>query len=792
MGADFIIKMKIKAKNLTKGFFAGLLVLFILSGSVFSQSLTPTYIRNVKVSQLSDSEIRVIKKEMDKNNMSMATLENLAITNGMSPSDFVTLKTRIEALAPEVNESNVEQGTIVAERVIEFDDNAIKGSQLFGSEIFTNASLSFEPNSSMATPSNYILGAGDELQIVIYGIQEYAGSATVTKEGKINIPIVGQVFVNGLTFEAARTQIKKAATRIYGSLASGQSQISITLSKIRTIRVTIIGAKKSGNYSVSSLSTVFNALHIAGGPDINGSYRNIELIRNNKVIRTIDIYKFLTKGDQSDNLNLLENDVIRIPVYESRVKIEGNVKRPGIFEMLPTENFNDLLNYCGGFDEAAYRKIIKLVQNSDNGLKIIDMTEDEYQNYTPKGGDVFKVSQMLSNYDSKVSIKGSVYRPDDYEFEDSLTIRRLIAKAGGLTPDAFLNRALLIRQKDDLTKEVLDVDISALYRGDKTIYLRKNDELYISSIFDLKNQHKVHISGQVKNSGEYPYIENLKLYDLIFLAGGLQDNASRIVEVASIIVKDEKAGDNTKVSNVRVIEIDTLLLDQTKNIALYPYDMVQIRKKPVFERQQFVQVSGEVEYPGNYVIADKKERILDIINRSGSLTYDADKNSIKVVRKVNRIMGDSLVEHLVTIPINYDKLTKNPSSRKNLTLQQGDQIVVGKKVETVKILGNVQLNSEIPFSGRRMKRYIGDVGGFTDKADKKRIYVIYPNGVAGRTTSFLGIKDYPRVRPGSEIIVPTLEEVEKEKLSLIELASIAGIIGSLSGMTVAIINLLSK
>jgi protein involved in polysaccharide export with SLBB domain len=784
--------MKIKAKNLTKGFFAGLLVLFILSGSVFSQSLTPTYIRNVKVSQLSDSEIRVIKKEMDKNNMSMATLENLAITNGMSPSDFVTLKTRIEALAPEVNESNVEQGTIVAERVIEFDDNAIKGSQLFGSEIFTNASLSFEPNSSMATPSNYILGAGDELQIVIYGIQEYAGSATVTKEGKINIPIVGQVFVNGLTFEAARTQIKKAATRIYGSLASGQSQISITLSKIRTIRVTIIGAKKSGNYSVSSLSTVFNALHIAGGPDINGSYRNIELIRNNKVIRTIDIYKFLTKGDQSDNLNLLENDVIRIPVYESRVKIEGNVKRPGIFEMLPTENFNDLLNYCGGFDEAAYRKIIKLVQNSDNGLKIIDMTEDEYQNYTPKGGDVFKVSQMLSNYDSKVSIKGSVYRPDDYEFEDSLTIRRLIAKAGGLTPDAFLNRALLIRQKDDLTKEVLDVDISALYRGDKTIYLRKNDELYISSIFDLKNQHKVHISGQVKNSGEYPYIENLKLYDLIFLAGGLQDNASRIVEVASIIVKDEKAGDNTKVSNVRVIEIDTLLLDQTKNIALYPYDMVQIRKKPVFERQQFVQVSGEVEYPGNYVIADKKERILDIINRSGSLTYDADKNSIKVVRKVNRIMGDSLVEHLVTIPINYDKLTKNPSSRKNLTLQQGDQIVVGKKVETVKILGNVQLNSEIPFSGRRMKRYIGDVGGFTDKADKKRIYVIYPNGVAGRTTSFLGIKDYPRVRPGSEIIVPTLEEVEKEKLSLIELASIAGIIGSLSGMTVAIINLLSK
>ncbi|MGV3629858.1 MAG: SLBB domain-containing protein [Bacteroidota bacterium] len=784
--------MKIKTRNYIKGFFAGLFVLLIITGNAFSQTLSPANIRNLKVSQLSDSEVRQIKNEMDKNNMSMSTLENLVIANGLSSADFATLKTRLESITPEVNETNVEQGTEVTEKVIEFDNNAIKKSQLFGSEIFTNTSLSFEPNSNMATPSNYILGAGDEMQVVIYGMQEYAGTAIVSKEGKINIPIVGQVFVNGLTFEAAKTQIKKAATRIYSSLGSGQSQISITLSKIRTIRVTIIGAKKPGNYSVSSLSTVFNALHIAGGPDENGSYRAIELIRNNKVIRVIDIYEFLTKGDQSDNLNLLENDVIRIPVYQNRVKIEGNVKRPGIFELLPNENFNDLLNYCGGFDEAAYRKIIKLVQNSDNGLKVIDLTEDEYQNYVPKGGDVFKVSPVLSNYESKVSIKGAVYRPDDYEFEEGLTIRKLIAKAGGLTPDAFLNRALLIREKDDLTKEIMDIDINALYSGQKTVLLRKNDELYISSVFDLKNQHIVNISGQVKKPGEYPFIDNLRLYDVIFLAGGLKDDASRIVEIASIIVKDEKAGDNTKISNVRVIEIDTLLLDQTKNVPLSPYDMIQIRKKPVFEQQQVVNVSGEVEYPGNYVIIDKRERILDVINRSGGLTYDADKNSVKVVRKVNRVIGENMVEHEVTIPVNYDKLIKNPASRKNLTLMRGDQIVVSKRIETVKVLGNVQLNSEIPFSGRRMKQYIGAVGGFTDKADKKRIYVIYPNGVAGRTSSFLGIKDYPRIKPGSEIIVPTLEEMKREKLTMVELASVTGIVGSLTGMTVAIINLLSK
>lgn len=785
--------MKIKTRNCIKGFFAALFVLFILSGNAFSQTLSPANIRNIKVGQLSDNEVKQIKTEMDKKNMSMATLENLAITNGMSANDFALLKTRIEAISPIINETNVEQGVNLTEKVIEFDENAVNRSQIFGSEIFSNASLSFEPNSNMATPANYILGPGDELQVIIYGLQEYAGSFTVSKEGKINIPIVGQVFVNGLTFEAARTQIKKSASRIYSSLASGQSQISVTLSRIRTIRVTIIGTRKPGNYSVSSLSTVFNALHIAGGPDENGSYRNIELIRNNKVIRKVDIYKFLTRGDQSDNLNLLENDVIRVPVYENRVKIEGNVKNPGIFEILPTETFTDLLFYSGGFDESAYRKNIKLLQNSDDGLKILDLTQDEYQSYVPKMGDVFKVSSLLSKIENKVSVKGSVYRPDDYEFVEGMTLKDLIVKADGLTPDAYLNRALLIREKEDLTKEMTDVDINAVMNGNGNLTLRKKDELIISSLFDFKNPQILHISGQVNKPGEYPFIENVTLYDLILQAGGFRDGASRQVEVTSVIIKDEKSGSNTKTAEVKTLEIDTLLIDQSKNVALKPYDMVQIRKKPIFERQQFVVVSGEVEYPGNYVIADKKERILDIINRSGGLKYDADKNGIRVVRTVDKVIdNNTTIKQVVTIPVDYDKLSKNPDSRKNLTLRMGDEIVVSKKIETVKVLGNVQLNSEIPFEGVRMKRYIGSVGGFTDKADKKRVYVVYPNGVAARTTNFLGFKNYPRVKPGSEIFVPTLDENHKMKLSLIEIASITGVIGSLTGMTVAIINMINQ
>jgi protein involved in polysaccharide export with SLBB domain len=234
--------------------------------------------------------------------------------------------------------------------------------------------------------------------------------------------------------------------------------LSLILTKIRSVKVTIIGAKKSGNYSVSSLSTVFNALHIAGGPNENGSFRQIELIRANKVLRVIDIYKFLLNGDQSDNINLQDNDIIKIPVYSSRIKIEGRVKRPGIFELLPNETFEDLLKYCSGFDESAYKSNIKLIQNTDKEMRIQDLSENDYKKYVPKSGDVFKIGTILNRFENKISIKGAVYRPDDYAFYEGMSVKDLLDKADGLTEDAYLNKALIIRLKDDLTKEIFDID----------------------------------------------------------------------------------------------------------------------------------------------------------------------------------------------------------------------------------------------------------------------------------------------------------------------------------------------
>ncbi|HEY0297869.1 MAG TPA: SLBB domain-containing protein [Arachidicoccus sp.] len=760
------------------------------------QYFSPANIRNIDVASLSNDDIMRIKNEMNKQNLTIDAAESLAISNGMSAQNFAVLKARLSTLTPQAQENTtVPIDTTIKEEIIQLDKNAIAKPQIYGSEFFTSTSLSFEPNSSMATPASYVLGAGDELQLVIYGMQEYTSSFAVSNDGFISIPVVGQVFVSGLNFEAAKTKIKNVCQKVYPSLATGASQLSLSLSKIRTIHITIIGAQKPGNYSVSSLSTVFNALHIAGGPDGNGSYRNIELIRNGKVVKTIDIYRFLTTGNQADNVNLQENDVVRIPVYENRVKIEGNVKRPGIFELLPTETFDELLDYAGGFDEAAYRKNIKLVQNAENGIgtKVFDLTEAQYKSYKPKIGDVFKVSPMIANFENRISVKGSVYRPDNYEFKAGMTVKDLIDKAEGITQDAYMTRALLIREKDDLTKEITYVNLNDVLNGQGNTVLRKNDELIVSSLFNYNNNRTISINGQVKNPGEYPFIENIKLYDLILMAGGFTDGASRLVDVSSIIIRDEKAGQNSKVGDVKTLEMDTSLIDQTSNISLSPYDMITVRKKPVFETLRSVVVKGEVEYPGNYTITDKKERVSDLISRTGGLKYFANLDGMRVVRTSEVVKADGTkATQEVIIPINYKKLFRNLRATENFALQNGDVLIVPEKRNTVVIYGQVQVQSEIPYFSKNVRKYISSSGGFGENASKEGVYVIQANGLASATKTILGVRYYPKVQTGATIVVPYKNIPPKEKVPPYAYSIIASGVAGVTAATVAIISLLNK
>lgn len=761
----------------------GILIINTIDNNLFSQINTIDF-NKLKVEQITPSEILKIKNEMVKNNLTIDDLEKLAITKGMKANEFSLLKVKLET---EVPKSNVELGSKIKEEPIEMDiesqnnPKAFK-SKIFGSDLFTNPSLTFEPNSNMATPLNYILGTGDEMQIIIYGIQEFSTSTYVSKEGKINIPNVGLINVSGMTIEAATSHIKKACSKVFITISSGQSNVSVTLTKIRTIKVTIIGGKKSGNYSVSSLSSLFNALYLAGGPDENGSFRNIELIRDNKIIKKIDIYKFILNGDQSDNIGLKENDIIRIPVYNCRVSIEGRIKTAGIFELLPGENFNDLLKYCSGFSESAYLSTIKLIQNTEKELRIIDLTKDEYTSYKPKSGDVFKVGEILNKFENRISIKGSVYRPDDYSFSKGMKVSNLISKADGLTGDAYLNQAQITRLKDDFSKEIISINLSKVFAGDSLhdVKLNKEDELLIFSMFDFKDNQNINIGGEVRKPGKYPFVKNIKLYDLLIQSGGFTDEASKRIEISRIIKKDQIIQDQKEIATILTIEItDNTLTDESKNIILEPNDVIQVRKIPIYQNQKSVLILGSVEYPGNYTIANKDERILDLIARTGGLKSEANQEGIYVIR------GES------KIPINYIKILKKPNSLQNIRLQPGDEVRVLKLVRAIKIEGSVSVNTEIPFEkGKNVRYYLNSVGGVNENGWKKKIYCVYPNGIVSSTKSFLFIKNYPEVLAGSTIKIP--EKPEKKEHSTANIVGIASVSTSMATMIAVLAKLFQE
>ncbi len=801
---------KMQKKALLKRFI--LTVFFLYNSISFSQDLLSIPdLSKVKIEQLTMDQIKQIKREMNQKNITFDMLQKVVTLKGMTASNFSLLKNRIQSEKSNQNQqlsgrirvtsdsynkpvtndqeydlSNNEQDFLNNNDSIPFKDSLLNNpieinSKIFGSEIFSNPSLSFEPNSNLATPVNYILGTGDELQVVIYGIQEFTTIPIVNKEGKINIPNVGQINVGGMSIESATSLIKTSCSKIFTTLRSGQSNISVTLTRIRTIKVTVIGGKKSGNYSVSSLSSVFNTLYLAGGPDENGSYRNIELIRNNKVYRKIDIYKFLVNGDQSDNITLKDNDIIRIPVYNCRVSIDGEIKRPGIFELNPGENFNDLLKYCNGFSESAYVSTIKLIQSTDKELKIIDLTKNEYSSYVPKSGDSLKIGKILNRFENRISIKGAVFRPDVYAFTPDLKVTDLIRKADGLTEDVFRGNAQITRLKDDFSKEIISVDLTKAFEGDSLndIKLKKEDELIIFSLFDFKDQLNVRIEGQIRNPGIYPYLEKITLYDVIIQAGGFTDNASKNIEISRMIKKDEVIKDQIEISKIISLNANEVINDKSKNFILEPNDLIIIRKMPIYEMQQAITLTGFVEYPGQYTISNKNERILDIITRAGGLKTEANPEGIYINRSGYKI------------PINYSKIVKRPNSLENIKAQPGDELVILKYVPAIKINGSVTLNTEIPYiKGKNVKYYINSAGGFSDRSWKKNIYNLYPSGRSGITKHFLFFRKYPKVLPGSVINIP--QKPIKEKKPISEFVSTASIATSMVTMIAVVSKLFTK
>lgn len=795
-----------------------LFFILLMSFSANAQDILKSKdLSTIKVDYLSDDDLAKISTQLKSNNATIDSLESIALSKGMSQSEFNKLKVKLNEFdkknakgdASDKNNKSktVDKNSNFGRKQETIKNEKVKDSTnalIFGSELFDNPTLNFEPDLKLATPMNYILGPGDELQVSVYGVQEYNASIPVSVEGKIAIDYVGQISVSGMSIDAATQKIKSSIARVYSTVSSGQSQVSVSLSSIRTIKITIVGGKQPGNYSISSLATVYNALHLAGGPGKNGSYRNIELIRNNKVYKNVDIYKFLVKGDQSDNVSLKDNDVIRIPAYSQRVTVEGEVKRPGIFEMKKGEKFLDLLNFASGFNEFAYTASVNVMQKTGKEFKVHDINESEYNSYLPQSGDVFRITKILNRFENRIKIDGAVFRPDYYSYNQGMRISDLITRAEGLKEDAYTKRARIIRLKTDLTTEIVNVDLSAALSGDLSadLELKREDIVTVYSILDFREEYKVTIDGEVKNPGLYEYFENLTLNDLVVQVGGLTGSASKRVEIARMIKSDVIDDADPKRIELIELEITAGNNEQIKNFVLKPFDVINIRRMAVYEKPEMVSVLGAVSYPGKYVLANKKETVYNIVMRAGGLTSIANLDGMKIKRPIKQeqidkiesvdlnlskhdTLKDKLTKKLkeevkyATIPVNWEKIVKDKNHYSNVTLFPGDEIEVAVYNEGVKVTGNVLLTSEIPYRyGKGFKYYINAVGGVDNKGWKRKAYIIYPNGKAAVTGSFLFFRSYPKVLPDSQIVIP--EKPEKKKMTAGEWVGIGSVISSLA------------
>jgi len=780
----------------------------------------------VKVDELSDAQIRQFMKQVEASGLGDAQLEQIAQAKGMPTTEIAKLRARVERMKKQDAGAAKKQepgrdftDKETKEEIQENDSLLTKRSRIFGSELFSNNNLTFEPNLRIATPVDYQIGPDDEILVDVYGFSEANYTLTVSPEGTINIPLVGVVSIGGATIEQASSRIRSRMATVYPGIRNGNTKVGITLGNIRSIKVVLTGEiVKPGTYTLPSVANVFNALYASGGPNENGSYRQVQIIRGGEIIAILDVYDFLLYGTLKNNIRLQDQDVIRIPSYKTRVEINGEVKRPAIFEMKFNETLGDLIRFAGDFTEDAYKARIKVLKNTETEHTIEDITSDRFESYVPTTGDKYFVEKILDRYTNRITVNGAVFRPGEFELSEGLTLKQLIEKADGLKEDAFANRGYITRLKDDLTREVISFNVADIM-NERTadIPLKREDIITISSIFDLKEDYNIIVTGEVRTPGSFIYGENMTLEDAIIMAGGFKEGAtSKRIEIARRIRNVNRTSDTSVTAQLFTLNIDRDL-KTTSNFILKPFDIVSIYPAPGYEKQKLIKLEGEVLFPGTYALSSKNERISDIIKRAGGLTKNAYKegaslkrertdktqleqeqeelrikkyedlqnknNDTSVAAKTN-IRDEAVRNNFVGIDLR--KILENPHKNYDLILEDGDVISVPKQLQTVKVSGEVLSPSSVVYnSSFNFKKYVLRGGGFTGNAYKKRAYITYANGTVEGTKTFLFFRNYPHVKPGSEIFVP-LKPSNKTKLGTTEIVAITTAIATLGTLVYSI------
>ena len=678
------------------------------------------------------------------------------------------------------------------------------GKRVFGRNIFNNKALTFEPQMNMPTPQNYVLGPGDLLVVDVYGASQDALKLTVSPDGDITIPGFGPIQVSGYTVANAQSKIQRKLGDYYQN-----SSIKTSLGQTRTIMVNVMGEVRTpGTYTLSAFATVFHALYRAGGINRLGTLRNIKVFRQGRLITVVDVYEFILNGRLAGNVRLQDNDVIQVGAYDCIVEVEGHVKRPMAYEMREDESIATLMKYCGGFAGDAYKKSLRVERRNGQMKSVHNVEEFELSSFKVEDGDEITVEGIYDRYENMVEVKGAVWRPGKYELGDKVTsIRTLIEQAQGLTEEAMTSRAVMRRMKPNRTQEVISVDLEGIMNGSAAdMPLENEDVLFIPTLAEHQNLRTLTITGEVIFPGVYEYADNMTLEDFILQAGGLTDRASATKIDVSRRLRDPNATEaGMEVAKTFSFSIkDNYIIDGEQNFVLEPYDIVQIRRSPVFRTPVQVTVSGEVTFQGNYTMETKNQRLSDVVKAAGGILPGAYirgarlirqmtddekarmRNVIKLARQTadenDSIALDKLaLQTTYSVGIHLDEALAKPGCSQDIELVNGDQLIIPQYNHTVRISGDVNSPNTVAYEeGKDYKYYIEQAGSFGQRARKRHVYIVYQNGTIAKAQK-------GDIEPGCEIIVPS--KGPRDPLSIQQWMSIGTSLASLGTMFATIAHL---
>ncbi len=761
-----------------------------------------------KLNDLSDTELISYWKQAQENGYSIDQIKILARAQGVSEAEITQFEQRIYKITDNTNNKS---------EIIEFDsssltsifgkntneedseindDKTLAKLPIYGSNYFNNENINSSPILNVATPSSYELGPGDEILISIWGAAENEYSTLISREGFVKVERIGPVYLSGLTIKEAKNKLKRSLSKIYSGINSSQNSefkvyLDISLLNTRSIVINVTGnVVAPDTYTVSSLSTVLNVLYSAGGPNESGSYRDIKVIRNGKNIKTIDLYDYFSKGIY-ESFSLRDQDVILVPNYLQRIFVNGEFKNKGIFEIKDGEKLSDLIKFSGGISSFGVKEKLFIKRNDGLFRQAEDVKQSNFSDYILNDGDIIEARPVTDIFTNLITIDGAVSTPGDYSLNDVKNVEELILKAGGLADYAITERAYLIRKEKGVESSVISFN---LYESN-TIYLKPNDRVIISSNIDLTRSKTVSIKGEVFEPNNYPFFDGMTVVDLIFMAKGITEKG----DISNIQIY-RSTYDEDRINPITTIKVsldnDLSNLNEINNTKLKEDDLIVIREKLGFQEKEFVTVEGLVKYPGTYAIKSNTFSFFDLIQDFNGFLNDASLDGVKIIRenKLNELLNDDKPENeeneelfglsdldslkikvkikpFIEFGVNVKKIlaTNGSDPKYNLILKPSYKIIVPRKDNTIEITGAVQQPTAVTYTNSlTTATAINRAGGFSEIASKKNVYVVYQNGNVSSTKSFFIFNNYPKLKPGSKIIVPQ-KNIARNKTSVGEI-----------------------